>query len=298
MLENLQLARPLAFFDIESTVVVPQRDRIVEISVMKVMPDGSSRTTTRRLNPGMPIPAAATAIHGISDADVADCPQFADIAEKLLSYLDDCDLAGYNIQGFDVPLLENEFKRVGLDFNTSSRNIVDAYNIFCKLYPRTLTAAYKFFCGGNLEDAHSALADTDATVAVLLGQLAKHPELPRETAGLAEFSAARDADFIDSEGRLKFSGDEAVINFGKNSGRRLKDLAVEDPGGPGLRGEPMRAHRELVLGLPAGTSGAGDVLGRFPVADHPLPRQCRVGHPPPDRGVPERRVTRSRPRLG
>ena len=133
MLESLQLTRPLAVFDIESTGVVPQRDRIVEIAVMKIMPDGSSRTTVRRLNPGMPIPPGATAIHGITDADVADCPLFADIAEKLLSYLADCDLAGYNISGFDVPLLENEFKRAGLEFDTSSRKIVDIYNIFCKL---------------------------------------------------------------------------------------------------------------------------------------------------------------------
>ena len=150
MSESLQLTRPLAVFDIESTGVVPQRDRIVEIAVMKIMPDGSSRTTVRRLNPGMPIPPGATAIHGITDADVADCPLFADIAEKLLSYLADCDLAGYNISGFDVPLLENEFKRAGLEFDTSSRKIVDIYNIFCKLYPRTLTAAYKFFCGMEL----------------------------------------------------------------------------------------------------------------------------------------------------
>lgn len=230
MLENLQLARPLAFFDIESTGVVPQRDRIVEISVMKVMPDGSSRTTTRRLNPGMPIPAAATAIHGISDADVADCPLFADIAEKLLSYLDGCDLAGYNIQGFDVPLLENEFKRVGLDFNTSSRKIVDAYNIFCKLYPRTLTAAYKFFCGKELEGAHGAAADTAATFEVLMGQLAKHEELPRTVEELADFSDMTDPDAVDRSRRFKWNGDEVMVNFGKYAGRSLRDIAENEPG--------------------------------------------------------------------
>ena len=116
MSRELKLSRPLAVFDIESTGIVPQRDRIVEIAVLKVQPDGSQRSTVRRLNPGIPIPAGATAIHGISDADVADAPSFADIAEKLFNYLSDCDLAGYNISGFDVPILEAEFKRAGYDF--------------------------------------------------------------------------------------------------------------------------------------------------------------------------------------
>ena len=227
---DLVLERPLVFFDIESTGTNPYRDRIVEIAVIKVMPDGSRQEVVRRINPSMPIPAGASAVHGIYDDDVKDAPTFDVVAQNLYNYLDNCDLAGYNIVKFDVPMLQEEFKRCGLTLSMQNRKLIDVFNIFCRLYPRNLTAAYKFFCGGDLEDAHSALADTDATVAVLLGQLAKHPELPREMAGLAEYSAARDADFIDSEGRLKFSGDEAVVNFGKNSGRRLKDLAVEDPG--------------------------------------------------------------------
>ena len=227
---ELVLERPLVFFDIESTGTNPYRDRIVEIAVIKVMPDGSREDVVRRINPCMPIPAGASAVHGIYDADVADCPTFDVVAHNLYKYLEGCDLAGYNIVKFDVPMLQEEFKRCGLELSMKERKLIDVFNIFCRLYPRNLSAAYKFFCDGNLEDAHSALADTDATVAVLFGQLAKHPELPREMAGLAEFSAARDADFVDSEGRLKFSGDEVVINFGKNSGRRLRDLASEDPG--------------------------------------------------------------------
>lgn len=227
---ELVLERPLVFFDIESTGTNPYRDRIVEIAVIKVMPDGSRQEVVRRINPSMPIPAGASAVHGIYDADVADCPTFDVIAHNLYNYLEGCDLAGYNIVKFDVPMLQEEFKRCNLELNMRDRKLIDVFNIFCRLYPRNLSAAYKFFCGGDLEDAHSALADTDATVAVLLGQLAKHPELPREMAGLAEFSAARDADFVDSEGRLKFSGEEVVINFGKNSGRRLRELAEEDPG--------------------------------------------------------------------
>ena len=227
---ELVLERPLVFFDIESTGTNPYRDRIVEIAVIKVMPDGSREDVVRRINPTIPIPEGASAVHGIYDADVADAPTFDVIAHNLFNYLDNCDLAGYNIVKFDVPMLQEEFKRCGLVLDMKERKLIDVFNIFCRLYPRTLSAAYEFFCGGNLEDAHSALADTDATVSVLFGQLAKHPELPREMAVLAEFSAARDADFVDSEGRLKFSGSEVVVNFGKNSGRRLRDLAVEDPG--------------------------------------------------------------------
>lgn len=230
MLDTLKLDRPLAVFDIESTGVVPQRDRIVEIAVLKITPDGESRNTVRRLNPQIPIPPSATAIHGISDADVADCPVFADIADKLLAYLDGCDLAGYNIQGFDVPLLENEFKRVGLDLNTSSRKILDVYNIFCKLYPRTLTAAYKFFCGKDLEGAHGAAADTAATFEVLLGQLAKHPELPHNAGELADFSDLTDPDAVDRSRRFKWSDDEVIVNFGKYAGRSLRDIAENEPG--------------------------------------------------------------------
>ena len=227
---RLKLERPLAIFDIESTGVVPQRDRIVEIAVIKLYPDGRQQETVRRLNPGIPIPPGATAVHGISDADVADAPSFADIAEKLFNYLSDCDLAGYNITGFDVPILEEEFKRAGYSFKGSDHKIVDAYNIFCKLYPRTLTAAYKFFCGKELENAHSACADTTATLEVLLGEMERHPELPDDVAGLADFSDLAGPDAVDKTRRFKWSGDEVIVNFGKNAGRTLKDLAENDPG--------------------------------------------------------------------
>ncbi len=227
---KLELTRPLVVFDIESTGTNPYRDRIVELAVVKIQPDGTRQEIVRRLNPSMPIPPGATAVHGITDADVADCPTFDVVAHNLFHYLEGCDLAGYNIVKFDIPMLQEEFKRAGLALGLADRKLVDVFNIFCRLYPRTLSAAYEFFCGGKLEDAHSALADTDATFAVLLGQIEKHAELPTDIAGLAAFSAARDADFIDAEGRFKFSGDEAVVNFGKNSGRRLRELAAEDPG--------------------------------------------------------------------
>jgi DNA polymerase-3 subunit epsilon len=226
----LDLTRPLVVFDIESTGVNPLRDRIVELAVLKIFPDGHTQNTVRRLYPEMPIPAAASAIHGITDDDVKDCPPFSCIADKLFHYLEDCDLAGYNITGFDIPILEAEFKRAGFTFKVDNRLIVDAYNIFCKLYPRTLTAAYKHFCGKDLEGAHGAMADTQATYEVLLGQLQMHPELPRELSGLAEFSTINGADAVDRTRRFKWNGDEVVVNFGKNSGRSLQDLSANDPG--------------------------------------------------------------------
>ena len=229
-MSELNLKRPVAFFDIESTGIVPQRDRIVEIAVLKVQPDGSQRSTVRRLNPGIPIPAGATAVHGITDADVADCPGFADIAEKLFNYLSDCDFAGYNIVGFDLPMLAAEFKRAGYDFNPDERKVVDVYNIFCRLCPRTLTAAYKLFCGKDLEGAHGAAADTAATFEVLLGQLQHHPELPGGFDELAAFCEQVDPDAVDKGRRFRWCGDEVVLNFGKHAGRTLKDLAENDPG--------------------------------------------------------------------
>ncbi len=229
-MEQLKLERPLAVFDIESTGVMPQRDRIVEIAVLKIFPDGRSQNTVRRLNPEMPIPPGATAVHGITDADVADCPTFLLIAEKLYRYLSDCDLAGYNITGFDIPLLEAEFRRAGFEFKVDDRKVIDAYNIFCKLYPRTLTAAYSFFCGKELEGAHGAAADTAATWEVLLGQLERHPELPRELGALAALADLAGPDAGDRTRRFKWSGDEVIVNFGKNAGRALREVAANDPG--------------------------------------------------------------------
>ena len=220
----------MAVFDIESTGIVPTRDRIVEIAVLKIMPNGESRSTVRRLNPGIPIPAGASAVHGIYDADVADCPAFADIAEKLNAYLADCDLAGYNLSTFDIPMLKAEFKRAGIDFDMEGRKVVDAYNIFCRLFPRTLTAAYKFFCGKDLEGAHGAAADTAATWEVIQGELAMHPELPRDYAGLAAYCDENEPDMVDRTRRFRWMGDEVVVNFGKYAGRSLKDIAENEPG--------------------------------------------------------------------
>lgn len=228
---ELKLKRPLVFFDLETTGTVAQRDRIVEISVLKLSPDGSRRTHTRRVNPEMPIPKAASDIHGITDEDVKDAPTFKDIASNLHAFFDGCDLGGYNLLRFDIPLLTKEFERVGLAFPVDNRKVVDVFNIFCKLCPRTLEAAYKFFCNKELVGAHGAEADNLATFEVLLGQMAMFPEaVSGDIDALHELSDISDPDAIDTSNRFKWAGDEAVVNFGKHSGATLKSLAIDEPG--------------------------------------------------------------------
>ena len=229
MIGDIKLEKPLVFFDLEATGTSVQRDRIVEISVMKVFPDGTRKINTRRVNPEMHIPESASQILGIYDADVADAPTFRDIAVNLKNYIGDADLAGYNIQKYDIPLLEAEFARVGVEFSAENRRVVDVFNIFCRLYPRNLSAAYEFFCGKKLEDAHSANADTEATFEVFLGQLAKHAEIPRSLDELHDFCNNSDPDAVDKSRRFKWQDNEVIVNFGKNMGRTLKDVAEKDP---------------------------------------------------------------------
>ncbi|MDD5697071.1 MAG: 3'-5' exonuclease [Victivallaceae bacterium] len=229
-MDYLKLTRPLIFFDLETTGVSITGDRIVEISVVKLSPDGRKQVTTRRINPQMPIPPEASEIHGIYDRDVENEPAFELIAANLFNYFADCDLAGYNIMKFDIPVLTAEFRRCGLTFSTENRQVVDVYHIFCKKFPRTLTAAYEFFCGKTVENAHSAEADTLATVEVLEGQLKMYPDLPHDVAGLHDFCDLSDPDAIDSGNRFKWQGDRIIVNFGRNAGTPLRDIAVNNPG--------------------------------------------------------------------
>lgn len=229
-MDNLKLDRPLIFFDLETTGVSVVNDRIVEISVVKVFPDGNKQVTTRRVNPQMPIPPGASEVHGIYDKDVENEPAFELIADNLFRYFADCDLAGYNILKFDIPLLTAEFKRCDLDFSMEGRRVVDAFNIFCKKFPRNLAGAYEFFCGKTIENAHSAEADTLATLEVLEGQLKMYPDLPRDVAGLDEFCDMSDPDAVDKGGRFKWQGDRVIVNFGKNSGTSLRDICIDNPG--------------------------------------------------------------------
>ena len=227
---KLQLQRPAVVFDLETTGVQITRDRIVEISILKVHPDGEEETKTRRINPGMPIPAAATAVHGITDEDVADQPTFAQVARSLYEWIDGCDIIGFNSNRFDVPMLVEEFLRAGIAVDFSDRRFVDVQTIYHKLERRTLEAAYKFYCGKELTNAHAADADTQATYEVLQAQLDHYPdELQNDIAALAEFSSyGRTVDFA---GMLAYDEqDEIIINFGKYRGQRLQEVLLRDPG--------------------------------------------------------------------
>ncbi len=185
---ELQLKKPIVFFDLETTGVNILRDKIVEISYIKVLPSGEEEEKTLRVNPGMPIPAEATAVHHITDDDVKDCPRFKDVAKELARVFQGCDIAGFNSNRFDVPLLMQEFATAGVEIDMARHNFVDVQNIFHKMEQRTLVAAYKFYCGKDLEAAHSANADTRATYEVLKAQLDRYPSLKNDIAYLAEFS--------------------------------------------------------------------------------------------------------------
>ena len=225
---KLNLKRPIVFFDLETTGVDASKDRIVEISMIKVMPDGTEDTRTRRINPGMPIPAEATAVHGITDADVANAPKFAQVAKSLEEFIRGCDFGGFNSNRFDLPLLVEEFMRAGLSVDLKRRKFIDVQNIFHKKEQRTLVAAYKFYCDKELEDAHSAEADTLATYEVLKAQLDRYPELENDIDALADFSSRGET--ADYAGRIVYDdkGSE-VFGFGKYKGRRVEDIFEQDP---------------------------------------------------------------------
>lgn len=226
---KLQTDRPLAFFDIEATGTNPRTDRIIDLAVVKVMPKGTKETHEWRINPGMPIPAEASAIHGIHDADVKDCPSFKALAPKIDEALMDCDLAGYNILRFDIPMLAEEFLRSGVPFSTENRRVVDIQRIFHQREPRDLSAALKFYCGEMHLGAHGALEDVLATVRVLEGQIERYKDLPRDVSELHEYCNPRDPSWVDGTGKLKWANKEIVINFGRNQGRLLKDLVKNEP---------------------------------------------------------------------
>ena len=226
---KLNLKRPLVFFDLETTGINITNDRIVELSYIKVMPDGSEIRKTVRVNPGMHIPESATAIHHITDDDVKDKPLFKQVAKQLSNDFEGCDFAGFNSNRFDIPLLVEEFLRAGVNFDISKRKFIDIQTIFHKMEQRTLTAAYKFYCNKDLDNAHSANADTEATYEVLQAQLDRYPSLENDVDFLAKYSAQNRN--VDLAGRIILNDNNVeVFNFGKYKGQPVVDVLKKDCG--------------------------------------------------------------------
>ena len=227
---KLNLKNPLVFFDLETTGVNINNDRIVEICYLKVYPNGNEESKTLRINPEMHIPEQSAAVHGIYDEDVADCPTFKEVAKQIARDIEGCDIAGFNSNRFDVPLLAEEFLRAGVDIDMSRRKFIDVQVIYHKLEQRTLSAAYKFYCDKNLEDAHTAEADTRATYEVLKAQLDRYPEaLQNDMAFLSEYSSfTRNVDFA---GRMVYDEQGVpTFNFGKYKGKSVEEVLRRDPG--------------------------------------------------------------------
>ena len=227
---KLNLKNPLVFFDLETTGTNINTDRIVEICYLKVYPNGNEESKTMRINPGMHIPEASSAIHGIYDADVADCPTFKEVAKDIARDLEGADIAGFNSNRFDVPVLVEEFLRAGIDIDLTRRKFIDVQVIYHKLEQRTLSAAYKFYCGKNLEDAHTAEADTRATYEVLKALLDHYPDvLENDINFLSEYSSYNKN--VDFAGRIVYDDKGVeVFNFGKYKGMPVSEVLQRDPG--------------------------------------------------------------------
>ena len=244
---KLNLKNPIVFFDLETTGTNINSDRIVEICYLKVWPNGNESAKTLRINPGMHIPEEATAVHGIHDEDVADCPTFKEVARSIANEIEGCDLAGFNSNRFDIPLLAEEFLRAEVDIDLGRRKFVDVQVIFHKMEQRTLAAAYKFYCHKELTDAHTAEADTMATYEVLQAQLDRYPELQNDVDFLAKFTTqSNNADFA---GRIVYNErGEEVFNFGKYKGKKVTDVFNTDIGYYGwMMSNDFALHTKKVL---------------------------------------------------
>jgi DNA polymerase-3 subunit epsilon len=226
---SVPLERPLAFLDLETTGTAPHRDRIIEMAIARIQPNGQTETRNWRFNPGIPIPQESSAIHGIYDEDVAREPEFHQRAREVVSFLDGCDLAGFGILGFDVPMLRIECERAGVELPMRGRRVIDAKTIYHMYEPRTLAAAHEFYCGELLTGAHAAEADALAAYRVLLGELARYKDLPQTMDGLHTLCNPDQADWVDEHGRLIWKGDEVYFNFGKHRGEPVREVCVSNP---------------------------------------------------------------------
>ena len=244
---ELKLNRPLCFFDLETTGIDVARDRIVEISIVKVYPNGNQESRTWLVNPTIPIPPQATAVHGISNEKVAQEPTFKELAPQIHAMIKDSDLAGYNSDRFDIPLLAEELLRAEVDFDMKNRVAVDVQTIFHKKEERTLSAAYRFYCNQTLDNAHSAEADTKATFEILKAQLDRYPDLPNDIKALSEYTTRKKAvDFagfiaLDDKGR-------EIFTFGKHKGALVEDVFEKEPGYFGwIQGADFPLYTKKVL---------------------------------------------------
>ena len=224
---SLQLTRPIAFIDLETTGVNLSSDRIIEVAIIKILPDGSRAVKRKLINPGMPIPPASTEIHGITNEMVKDAPTFKQAGNELKQFIENCDMGGYNSNRFDIPMLMEEFLRAGMDVDLCTRRMVDVQHIFYTMEPRTLTAAYKFYCQKEIENAHSAEADIVATFEVLEAQLERYPDLQNDVDYLHEFSCNNSN--VDLAGRVVFNENkQEVFNFGKHKGKSVREVFKKD----------------------------------------------------------------------
>jgi DNA polymerase-3 subunit epsilon len=223
----LQLSRPLAVIDLETTGVNLTVDRIVEIAIVKVQPDGNRIVKRKLVNPLMPIPKASSDVHGITDDMVKDAPSFKQIANEIRQFLDHCDMAGYNSNRFDLPLLVEEFLRAGLEFDMSNRHLLDVQKLYHMMEPRNLSAAYKFYCDKNLENAHSAEVDAIATFEVLESQLQRYPQVGSTVESVIKFTGQEQ--IVDFARRFVMENGIEIFNFGKHKGRAVTEVLKAEP---------------------------------------------------------------------
>ena len=224
---KLQLSRPIAFIDLETTGVNISVDRIVELAIVKIMPDGSRQVKRKLINPLMPIPASASAIHGITDDMVKDAPSFKQVANEVKQFIDNCDMGGYNSNRFDIPMLIEEFLRIGIAFSVEGKKMVDVQKVFHMMEQRTLSAAYKFYCQKTLDDAHSAEADATATWEVLEAQIERYPQIGNTVESIVKFTG--EDDIVDFARRFVKEKVIEVFNFGKHKGKPVAQVLKEEP---------------------------------------------------------------------
>ncbi len=224
---NLQLEKPIAFIDLETTGINLSNDRIVEIAIVKILPDGTKQVKRKLINPTIPIPAAASEIHGITNVMVKDAPTFKQVANEIKQFIENCDIAGYNSNRFDIPMLVEEFLRCDLNIDIENRKLLDVQKVYHMMEQRTLSAAYKFYCNKELTDAHSAEVDATATFEVLESQIEKYKQIGNTVESIVKFTG--DEQIVDFSRRFIMENGIEIFNFGKHKGKPVAKVLKEEP---------------------------------------------------------------------